>query len=419
MHNNVCDTTIQFRVRHLCAAMLFLLTINVWYMHTKIADSTPWRSRDSKAGSSLADVATEYLPSLPKIYTNNDNNENAGLGSGSAFKSLIQMAQDGLNEVKQDAFDALGIESSQDHIIGDVSSYLDFAVVGFPKCGTSTMMHYLNTAESWVPDVEMCQLNTHKNKLKLIQKLKEHGESNPNQKRGIKCPASAESALSHKHYRKYFPKTNFITGVRHPVEWFESFYNFRINNVKLQKGDFPRPNELIGQSCGKTRPHPPLCTHRARFGFFLSFFGKTPMNTDVELDLLDQTGGFARKFAMKQAKIGAANGTKVFLYNMDQLADQNSTRTEQFREDLRGFIGLKDPLPPVLHHTPGKKHEEEEQAKRNALKINICEKQYEKLREVLVKEGANAAKWILEYFVESDEVVVSDLAFFAEGLNKW
>lgn len=324
------------------------------------------------------------------------------------------MAQDGLFEAKHDVFDALGIESSQDHMIGDVSSVLDFAIIGFPKCGTSTMMHYLNTREAWVPDVEMCQLTTHKKKIKLIEKLKEHGESNPEQKRGIKCPASVESALSHKHFRKYFPNTSFITGVRHPVEWFESFYNFRVNNVRLDKGDFPRANELIGQTCGKTRPHPPLCTHRGRFGFFLSFFGKTSMDTDEELDLLGRN-----HFTKSLSKTAAANGTKVFLYSMDQLADKNSTRTDQFQEDLRGFVGMKDPLPPVLHHTPGKKHEEGEQAKRNKLKINICEKQYTHLRNVLVEEGTKASKWIMEYFVKSDDVVVSDLKFFAEGLEKW
>jgi hypothetical protein len=45
-------------------------------------------------------------------------------------------------------------------------------------------------------------------------------------RRGIKCPGDLENTpLAMRNYEKFFPKTNYIVGIRHPVLWFESFYN--------------------------------------------------------------------------------------------------------------------------------------------------------------------------------------------------
>lgn len=106
---------------------------------------------------------------------------------------------------------------------------------GFPKTGTSTLMFYLrNHSESIFifPD-ERCELawNQHVPLLKDLYK-----EYQPKLLMGIKCPSNLEVDLALKNYNKFFPATKFIVGVRHPVHWFESFYNFRITNVSSKLG---------------------------------------------------------------------------------------------------------------------------------------------------------------------------------------
>jgi len=113
---------------------------------------------------------------------------------------------------------------------GPILRLLHFAIVGFPKTGTSTLMFYLRNHSQSIfmfPD-ERCELawNQHVPLLKDIYK-----EYQPNLQMGIKCPTNLEVDLALKNYKKFFPATKFIVGLRHPVRWFESFYNFRITNV--------------------------------------------------------------------------------------------------------------------------------------------------------------------------------------------
>jgi hypothetical protein len=47
-------------------------------------------------------------------------------------------------------------------------------------------------------------------------------------KRGYKAPRDITNAKALLAFAKYFPTTKLIIGLRHPVLWFQSFYNFRI-----------------------------------------------------------------------------------------------------------------------------------------------------------------------------------------------
>ena len=49
-----------------------------------------------------------------------------------------------------------------------------------------------------------------------------------NYKRGYKSPNDVGNLRAVRIIREYFPKTKLLVGMRHPVLWFESFYNFRI-----------------------------------------------------------------------------------------------------------------------------------------------------------------------------------------------
>jgi hypothetical protein len=103
------------------------------------------------------------------------------------------------------------------HIVGDVSSLLNVAVVAFPKCGTSTLMEHLNTH----PEIQMftkerCDLGSHQ-ETSVVRDLYNMPLDKP--VRGLKCPQQIESTAALESYQKYFPKTKLIVGTRHPVLW--------------------------------------------------------------------------------------------------------------------------------------------------------------------------------------------------------
>jgi len=129
------------------------------------------------------------------------------------------------------------------NVMGDASWLLDFAIVGFPKCGTSTLMFHLrNHPEIFTFKDERCD-NSNNQQAKLIRDLytnsvagnrnanaaeatgseRDGGGNNANVeavviRRGIKCPIDLENTkLAMPNYQKYFPKTNYIVGIRHPV----------------------------------------------------------------------------------------------------------------------------------------------------------------------------------------------------------
>ena len=110
------------------------------------------------------------------------------------------------------------------NITGDPSWLLQFSIVGFPKSGTSTLMFHLREhPEIHMFKDERCEL-AYNQQVRLIEDMyrqfpratTEHGRF----VRGIKCPLDLENPqLSMKNYRTFFPKTDFIVGIRHPVLW--------------------------------------------------------------------------------------------------------------------------------------------------------------------------------------------------------
>ena len=148
----------------------------------------------------------------------------------------------------------------KDLIMGDTSWLLNFAVIGFPKCGTTTlMMHLQNHTEISMFPKEKCELalnqpiqlihdlyynlpsSYHNNNNNIIDNNNATNNDNtmnimdknvstyPNLQppsihnykyRAIKCPSNTEKIWAMKHYAKYFPQTDFVIGIRHPVLWY-------------------------------------------------------------------------------------------------------------------------------------------------------------------------------------------------------
>lgn len=109
------------------------------------------------------------------------------------------------------------------NITGDASWLLQFSVIGFPKCGTSTLMHHLRDHPEihMFPD-ERCELSSNQHARLMEDLYNKFPASTPTHHfiRGIKCPLDLEnSMLSLPNYKKFFPKTDFLVGIRHPVLW--------------------------------------------------------------------------------------------------------------------------------------------------------------------------------------------------------
>lgn len=293
---------------------------------------------------------------------------------------------------KRPPLDSL-IKDHKDGIIGDVRWTLDFAILGFAKCATSFLMRYLKShpqVQTW--DQEVCNIYDQEPAGLVHRLYTELPEGD--YKRGFKCPGHF-SRRPMRYFRRYFSKTVLIVGMRHPVKWFESFYNFR-----RRKGtDLPSPHKLIGEC----QPGLDLCTDRAKFHQGLAIFGKTNMTNPTEHHLL--------RMADKYKWITPIDNP-VFMYETSQLPvyDRNTTRVQTFTADLKDYLGLEGNMPKAKNET----------SSRGKVKaINICDREWDEVRAVLVENGRQASTWIRHHFIRSDQVFVSNRDHFESLLKQW
>ena len=108
----------------------------------------------------------------------------------------------------------------------NISSLLDFSIIGFPKTGTTSLLRHLSDLTVSLT-TEHCELVVN-DTAKLVRviyyddenRIKEGGSIlSENRIRGIKCPQDVSSDWSMHNYAKYFPQTKLIVGIRHPVFW--------------------------------------------------------------------------------------------------------------------------------------------------------------------------------------------------------
>ena len=106
------------------------------------------------------------------------------------------------------------------NITGNASWLLQFAIVGFPKSGTSSLMFHLRThPEVKIFEDERCDLSYNRQAV-LIRDLYLKFQPSAPVVRGVKCPFDLENPkLALPNYKRFFPETNFIVGIRHPVLW--------------------------------------------------------------------------------------------------------------------------------------------------------------------------------------------------------
>ena len=257
-----------------------------------------------------------------------------------------------------------------------------------------------NTEETFVPPSEIC--NPGKKLVNLLYNMTDYVEATKHGKvRGIKCPSHARDEIGLIFSEIYPGVKKLIIGVRHPVKWFESFYNFRANN---SNGKYPPAESKIGSGGGPKD----VTTHRARFHDMLAQLGKTALTSKDEIQLLRDDFQF---------KTVTYSPVQVFLYDVNQLYASDIEST--FLKPLQQFLGLKLSLPKPPHVTPGKNITGELLRRVEKLKIDICDSRYDELRGVLVENGRQAQQWIIDYFLNSTDVFVPSQQSFEESLRRW
>lgn len=223
--------------------------------------------------------------------------------------------------------------------------------------------------------------------------------------RGYKCPGDVLTVYVMDYYRRLWPRTKLFVGVRHPVLWFQSLYNFRVQNFQSFR-EFPHPNELFEDCAPKWSL---MCAKRGFFGYHLMKLGKSRSAGGVP------RAPTALEYEM-MAWMGVRNRTnpfvsplpnEIFLFELQQLSDQNEARHERFKADIQDYLSLSQPLPDMIHFTPGRVWHDELQKEKDAKKIDICQDQFLPLRRALMKMSRMSSRWIRDEFLGLPSVHVS------------
>jgi hypothetical protein len=284
---------------------------------------------------------------------------------------------------------------------------LDFFIAGFPKCGTTTLLHaFKDNEETSVGDREQCSIGDSDlsdgeafDSLDLELSLL---SQDPSVKRGIKCPVGISNAHALERLDLHSPEAKLLIGMRHPVEYFQSYYNYRITEIydnNLPVDTIPPVESLVGSSEWMG-----VSTDSARFEIYLMQLGKTEMSLAEFEDMAGRP-----HLAVKPNKF------KVFLYILSQMQDEAEERVASFREEMRSFLGLETPLGEMEQQN--KNHFVGENAHKET--INICDAKHDDLRALLVKQGAETQRWIREEFMMDHDVVVANKDHFLAMLDTW
>ena len=320
----------------------------------------------------------------------------------------------------------------------NMSSLLSFSIIGFPKTGTSFLLSWLrshsgicmppNELRTWksqngdpIAETTNVLLSLSSNQTTTTRSGNDShlGVPPPCTVRGYKSPSQVRNAHALKVLSNEWPSAKFIVGVRHPVSWFESLYNFKVGRGVVSPV-LPGSNRtLLDEVIKQGRCRFNICPHNGKFHLFLSYFGKTPLlsEEEVSLFLFDNStqGGWApwsRKYVQSPPL-----PNRIFLYDLAQMDWSNHPSTfDQLRQDLSQFLGLPPSM--SLRRPEGAKSISHDNRDSSIL-LDICEPQYEEFRLELLDIGSKAAKWILEYFVHSPDVTVSSPEFFEQQLHQW
>lgn len=308
--------------------------------------------------------------------------------------------------------DLLSINHPHYNVTGDISFLLDFAIIAHPKTATTFLGDYLNRSEGiYIHSEEHCFMKSQKvtefvtTHLPLYKQWRKEGKD---VKIGIKCPGVFYRDIDMDNLDRYFPNTKLIVGLRHPISWFESFYNYRV----LQ-GNFSMPttSELARNGrcfkstaistlckkkwavCKDRRIRHKVCPESVKYHVGLSHLRGTPMGYN--------------NYSVPSVRRPSLQQNDVFLYDMKQIQDDS----DSFRAALERHLGLA--LPESEDLTTRVNEHSSNRA------IHICDAEHELIRRTLTGIGATAADWILSDFLDKRGVSVASPSSFKELILDW
>ena len=305
---------------------------------------------------------------------------------------------------------------SYGNITGDVQFLLDFAIIGFGKCGTTAMLDWLKghpqtqCIESEVWDMVLGHPEAVVSKLYNLPPGRQY-------KRGYKSPREIVDSRVLRYHRTYFPATKLFVGIRSPIPWFESLYNFRVQNLSVKKTDsMPHPNALMGVC---TRGMKNTCTEKGNFGLHLLRLGKQNVGgLRPSTERAERILGLYKRKWFNATEVPPMENS-VFLFDVAQLGDTNETRSQLFRRDVQEYLGLDGELPPLAQNKPGKVWGPVVQAKKDKVRIRICDDEYAPLRQNLLTIARLNADYIRREFLDYPGVHYSSREYLDELLEGW
>ena len=187
---------------------------------------------------------------------------------------------------------------------------------------------------------------------------------------------------------------------------------------------------MIGSCRGITHQ---TCTQKGEFGIHLRNLGVTntihASNDEIPSDLDPETLKEVQfeKLLHQAAKIKYSKVTPmpnpIFLFEMNQLHEQNVTRKQIFQKDVSNFLDLDDDHLLSLdmpHSKPGKTWKDPQvAAAKEAAKIDICDDEHVDLRRVLLRNSRATAVWIRRVLLPTGRVRVSSPEYLDHLLEAW
>jgi hypothetical protein len=268
----------------------------------------------------------------------------------------------------------------------------DFAIVAHPKTATTALADWLREHEEiQMPEVELHALTG--NHVADFAQWMYDLRCDRLYKYGWKAPNDLNNPISRNLIRTHLPDTKLIVGIRHPIKWFESYYNY-----KTRRGRTLPPAETL---VGSRLPDKGL------YQVHLAMMGKTNLSNPMEASLVRP---YVPEKDWNTSIPHMSN--PVFVYEVSQPFESDPTRKQEFRDTLGNFLGLSTPL---NHEIESR----DEPSPNYHFAIDICDEKFDQLRQELVDLGSAAGTWILDYFLDLPEVTYSSPGRLKELIRTW
>jgi hypothetical protein len=373
-----------------------------------------------------------------------------------------------------------------DHGVPTAGQFLlDFAIIGNGKCGTTSLLRWLSHhPEIFCPEREILKLSfkTVEEFIKTLYKeIPTDGiwqvSSSPSlltsslpqvehrsnatipsktsaelviepviHRRGYKNPVEIRIPRSIQALATHFPQTILFVGIRHPISWFQSLYNFKVQNLPKSKPAtyWGHPNDLM-KKCGGPFDINCVGTYKGLFHLYLAYLGKTNQTAQLQqqypsvwnerivtmipnpvflFDVQQLNDAMTYKVLSKNTttttttlRVGVDHTNDINDYDDDSSTRQQK-RGAQFRQDVQTILQLEYPLGPPPRMIPGKKWDDSNlQRKRDEQKIDICQDEFIPLRTHLLEISRQASVWIrTSGFLNAPTVHVSSRDYFVDEI---